>query len=69
MKVFNEKDVEWYSGKNNKTSPKRVMVDGVWREVFSFEKQVFEEFSTRKRTIVFLCNIGDNEIIKIEISS
>jgi len=66
MKILEEKDVEWYSGRNNKTGPKRVMVDGVWREVFSFEKQIFEDFSTRKRTTVFLCHIGDNEIVKVK---
>lgn len=67
MKIFREKDVEWYSGKDNKSIPRRVIVDGVWRDVFSFEKQIFEEFMTRKRYTIFLCHIGDNEIVRIEI--
>ncbi|MCX7994648.1 MAG: hypothetical protein N3A65_02585 [candidate division WOR-3 bacterium] len=66
MKVIEEKDVKWHSGKDNKTYPRCVKVDGVWREVFSFEKKIFEEFPTRKRYIIFLCHIGDNEIVKVK---
>lgn len=58
--------VEWYSGKDAFTRPKRIKVNGVWREVFKFEKQILEEFSTRKRSIVFICHIGDNEIVKVK---
>lgn len=67
MKILGIDDVEWYSGGDNKTNPKRVRVDGVWREIFSFEKQVFEDFLTRKRYTIFLCHIGDNEIVRVEI--
>ncbi|MGQ9664185.1 MAG: hypothetical protein ACUVUH_02490 [bacterium] len=67
MKILGTNDVEWYSGRNNKTSPKRVRVDDVWREVFSFEKQIFEDFLTRRRYTIFLCHIGDNEIVRVEI--
>ncbi|MEO0094904.1 MAG: hypothetical protein ABIL46_01660 [candidate division WOR-3 bacterium] len=68
MKVVDENEVEWYSSKNARSHPKRVKVDGIWREVFSFEKQVYEDFSTRRRFTIFLCHIGDNEIVKVKIS-
>ncbi len=67
MKILEENDVEWYSGSTTKTYPKRVRVDGIWREVFSAEKQVYEEFLTRKRTAIFLCHIGDNEIVQVKV--
>uniref|UniRef100_A0A7C6EGA2 Uncharacterized protein n=1 Tax=candidate division WOR-3 bacterium TaxID=2052148 RepID=A0A7C6EGA2_UNCW3 len=67
MKFIEAKDVEWYSGKNAQTYPRRVKVDETWREVFSFEKQVFEEFSSRNRYTIFLCHIGDNEIVKVKV--
>ncbi len=67
--VLNESDVEWYSGKSTRTYPRRVKVDGVWREVFRFEKQIFEELSTRNRYTIFLCHIGDNEVVKVKVRS
>ncbi|MEO0126148.1 MAG: hypothetical protein ABIL44_00175 [candidate division WOR-3 bacterium] len=67
MKIIGENDVEWYSGKNARTFPKRVNVDGTWREVLSFEKQILEEFPSRNRYTIFLCHIGDNEIVKVKI--
>ncbi len=67
MKLIEEKDVEWCSGRDNKTSPKKVKVDDIWREVLIFEKRVFEDFLTRKRKTIFLCHIGDNEFVKVEI--
>lgn len=67
MKTIAENDVEWHSGRNVRTYPKRVKVDGIWREVFSFEKQVLEEFPSRNRYTIFFCHIGDNEIVKVKI--
>ncbi len=67
MKIIEASDVEWYYGRNARTCPKRVKVDGVWREVFSFEKKVFEEFASRSRYTIFVCHIGDNEMVKVKV--
>lgn len=58
--------VEWHSGKDARTYPKRIKVKGIWREVFSFEKEIREDISTRRRIVIFYCDIGDNEIIKVK---
>lgn len=63
----NNYEVEWYSGRNGKTRPKRVKVSGVWRDVFKYEKEIREDFSTRKRKVIFNCHIGDNEMVRVEI--
>uniref|UniRef100_A0A7C4XG81 Uncharacterized protein n=1 Tax=candidate division WOR-3 bacterium TaxID=2052148 RepID=A0A7C4XG81_UNCW3 len=65
---MNGYEVEWYSGKDAKTYPKRIKVEGVWRDVFKFEKEIREDFSTRKRVIIFNCDIGDNEIVRVKIT-
>ncbi len=57
--------VEWYSGRDAQTYPKRIKVRGVWREVFKFEKEIREDISTRRRVIILYCHIGDNEIIRL----
>ncbi len=67
MKILEAEDVRWYAGRSNKTSPREIKVNGVWRKVFAFEKQVFEDFVSRKRRIIFLCHMGDNEFVNIEI--
>jgi hypothetical protein len=60
-------EVEWYSGRELYTHPKRVKVDGVWEEVFSYEKSIREHRVTKKREVVFRCHIGDNRTIEITI--
>ncbi|MEO0136006.1 MAG: hypothetical protein ABIL39_01600 [candidate division WOR-3 bacterium] len=67
MRVIEEKDVEWYAGSDAQTYPRRVKVDGNWREVFTFVKQIREEYFTRKRHTIFLCHIGDNEVVKVRL--
>jgi hypothetical protein len=58
-------DVEWYSGGILRTRPLRVKVNGIWEDVFSYEKRICEDNITHKRTIVFSCHIGDNRIVEI----
>jgi hypothetical protein len=65
LKNGHDIEVEWYSGREVYTYPKRVKVDGVWEEVFSYEKSVREHSVTKKREVVFRCHIGDNRIIEI----
>jgi hypothetical protein len=60
-------EVEWYSGKEVYTSPRRVKIKGVWEEVFSYEKSIREHSVTMKREVVFRCHIGDNRIIEITL--
>jgi hypothetical protein len=60
-------EVEWYSGKDFHARPRRIKVNDVWEDVFHFEKQVHEDFSTRKRRTVFRCHIGDNRIIEFAL--
>ena len=67
--ALNHKDVEWYSGKDAQTYPKRIKVKGVWEDVFSYEKMIKEDVVTRKRKIIFRCHIGDNRIIEVEAKS
>ena len=66
--ICGKNDVEWYSGKDLNTRPKRVKVDDVWYEVFSFEKKICEDSITRKRQTIFLCHIGDNRTVKVAIA-
>lgn len=58
-------EVEWYSGKELYTHPKRIKVDGVWEEVFRYDKRIRENTVTKKREIVFRCHIGDNRIVEV----
>jgi hypothetical protein len=60
-------DVEWYSGRARYSRPLKVKVKGVWHEVFGYEKSVQEEVSSRQRVTVFLCHIGDNQIVKVRV--
>ena len=58
-------EVEWYSGKDLYTHPRRVKVRGVWEDVFHYEKIVREDIKEGKREIVFRCHIGDNRIVEV----
>lgn len=60
-------EVEWYSGKELYTYPKRIHINGVWEDVFSYEKNIREHTVTKKREIIFRCHIGDNRIVEIAI--
>ncbi len=64
-KCQNNIKVEWYSGKELHTHPKRVRINGVWYDVFQFEKIVREDVSSKNREIIFRCHIGDNRIVEI----
>lgn len=59
------RDVEWYAGGGRYSHPVRIRLDGVWEEVFSWEKSIHEDRHSRDRTTVFLCHIGDNRIVKV----
>jgi len=61
-------EVEWYSGKELHAHPRRIKVNGIWEEVFSFEKEIREDLKNKKRVTIFYCHIGDNRRIKIEIA-
>ena len=43
----------------------RIRLDGIWQEVFSWEKAIHEDKDTGQRMTVFLCHIGDNRIIRV----
>ena len=62
-------DVEWYSGKEAQTHPKRIKIKGVWEDVFSYEKIIKEDAKTGKRKTIFRCHIGDNRIVSVEAES
>jgi hypothetical protein len=62
-----DSEVEWYSERNVYTYPRRVKVDGIWEDVFSYEKSIREHSITRKREVIFRCHIGDNRIVEIAI--
>ena len=68
MNKRNNIEVEWYSGKELYTHPKRVKINGVWEDVFQYERKIREDKATKKREIVFRCHIGDNRIIETVIS-
>jgi len=60
-------DVEWYSGGELYTHPKRIKVNETWEDVFQYERIVREDAATKKREIVFRCHIGDNRIIEVVV--
>ena len=60
-------EIEWYSGGELYTHPKRIKINGVWEDVFHYEK-ILKENKQQKREIVFRCHIGDNRIIETVIS-
>ena len=62
------KDVEWYAGTGRYSHPVKIRLDGVWEEVFSWEKAIHEDRISGRRTTVFLCHIGDNRIIKVTVT-
>ena len=62
-------EVEWYSGEQAYTCPKRIKVNGVWEQVFYYEKTIQEDKITRKRAVIFYCHIGDNRIIEIKVNA
>ena len=61
-------EVEWYSGSELYTHPRRIKIKDVWEEVFYFEKKI-EENESGQRSIVFRCHIGDNRIIEILVAA
>ncbi len=58
-------EVEWYSGTELYTYPKRIKVDGRWEDVFQCERMIHEDVSSRQRKLVFRCHIGDNRIVEV----
>jgi len=67
FKMAEDLQVEWYSGGNLYSRPKRIKVGGVWEDVFRYEKQIYEDKITKTRVIIFRCNIGDNRIVRFQI--
>lgn len=57
--------VEWYSGGELYTHPKRIKVNGIWEDVFQYERIVREDGATKKREIIFRCHIGDNRFVEV----
>jgi hypothetical protein len=58
-------EVEWYSGGEMYTHPTRIKKDGIWEEVFQYERSIREV--DQQRQIVFHCHIGDNRIIQVVV--
>ncbi|MCK4250403.1 hypothetical protein KAX97_03095 [candidate division WOR-3 bacterium] len=58
-------EVEWYSGGKLYTHPKRIKVNGIWEDVFQYERIVREDAATKKREIIFRCHIGDNRFVEV----
>lgn len=57
--------VEWYSGSKLYTHPKRIKVNGIWEDVFQYERIVREDAATKKREIIFRCHIGDKRFVEV----
>jgi len=60
-------EIEWYSGSESYTHPVRIKINGIWEDVFQYEK-ILRENMQQQREIVFRCHIGDNRIIETIIS-
>lgn len=60
-------EVEWYSGREVYTHPRRIKINGVWEDVFQHEK-IVRENGQQQRETVFCCHIGDNRIVEVIIS-
>ncbi|KPK63254.1 hypothetical protein AMJ83_07840 [candidate division WOR_3 bacterium SM23_42] len=58
--------VEWYSGGELYTHPKRIRIDGTWEEVFHYDKKIREN-NQQHREIAFSCHIGDNRVYEVVI--
>ncbi len=65
-KLPKDAEVEWYSGGELHSHPKRIKVNGVWEEVFHYEKSVREDATMKRRKTIFRCHIGDNRIVEVE---
>lgn len=59
-------EVEWYSGSELYTHPRRIKINGIWEDVFQYEK-IVRENAQKQREIVFSCHIGDNRIVEAVI--
>lgn len=60
-------EIEWYSGGESYTHPVRIKINGIWEDVFQYEK-ILRENTQQQREIVFRCHIGDNRVIEAVIS-
>jgi len=60
-------EIEWYSGGELYTHPKRIKINGIWEDVFQYEK-LLKENEKQQRETVFRCHIGDNRIVEVVIS-
>lgn len=66
--VISDGEVEWYSGSELYTHPRRIRIKDVWEDVFRFDKKI-EEDGTGHRKTVFRCHIGDNRIIVVLVDA
>jgi hypothetical protein len=62
--IIENGEVEWYSGNELYTRPRRVKVKGVWENVFHVTKSIEENQEQQRRTM-FRCHIGDNRIVVV----
>ena len=60
-------EIEWYSGSELYTHPTRIKINGVWEDVFHYERSIRED-NQQQRQLVFRCHIGDNRIIEAVIN-
>jgi hypothetical protein len=67
-KVIENAQVEWYSGNELYTHPRRIKINGIWEDVFQYDR-ISRENTDRQREIAFRCHIGDNRFVKIIIQS
>ena len=63
--IIEDGEVEWYSGGELYTHPRRIRLKDIWEDVFHFDKQIQE--TKKGRRIIFRCNIGDNRIIVVAV--
>jgi hypothetical protein len=66
--IIEDGEVEWYSGNELYTRPRRIKIRGIWEDVFHSDKDI-EENEKHERKTVFHCNIGDNRMITVIIST
>ena len=67
-KILENAAVEWYSGNQLHTRPVRIRIKGVWEDVIRFEKGIVEN-EKNERVTKFRCNIGDNRIVTVIVST
>lgn len=65
--ILKNPEIEWYSGTELYTRPKRVKINEIWEDICQYEKSIREN-TKGQREVVFRCHIGDNRIIEVVIA-